>query len=146
MADLKQTFILKALADYNQSVIDTMRAVMRKRKVGITDEGYQSLAYKVFAAGNGAYSNLSFKEYLRFVDMGVGRGHPLGGLKGVSIALQASKQTGLSLVKDNGRKPKPIYSKVAYGKISYLQGKLLYGYTEETIAMLKQELEKQNPA
>jgi hypothetical protein len=141
MADLKQTFILRALADYNQSVIDTMEVQMRKLKVQATGEGLKSLAYKVVQSGGGAYSNLSFKEYLRFVDMGVGRGHPLGGLASVKVALQASRKEGLAFVKDKTFKPKKIYAKIAYGKLSHLTGKLLYGYTEEAIALLKAELE-----
>ena len=39
------------------------------------------------------------------------------------------------------RKPKKIYSKIAYGKLNFLQGQLLYGYTEETIATLKNEMQ-----
>lgn len=79
------------------------------------------------------------------VDMGAGKGHPLGGLSAVGVELQASKTKGLALVKDKGRKPKKIYAKIAYGKLSYLQGKLLHGFTEEAIAELKAELEgKQN--
>jgi hypothetical protein len=43
-------------------------------------------------------------------------------------------------VKDKGRKPKKFYSKLVYGKLTWLQNKLLYGYTEETIAMLKKNI------
>lgn len=138
---LKTTFILKALAEYNESVIQTMRAQMRKLKVGVTDDGYNSFAYRVIQSGDGAYSELTFKEYLRMVDMGAGKGHPLGGLSAVTVELQASKTRGLSLVKDKVRQPKKIYAKIAYGKLSYLQGKLLNGFTEEAIAALKSEFE-----
>ena len=88
-----------------------------------------------------AVANLSFREYLRYVDMGVGKGHPLGGLATMKVTLQASRREGLSLVKDTVRRPKKIYSKAAYGKLTYLQNKLLHGYTEETIAMLKKEMQ-----
>jgi hypothetical protein len=144
MPDLKQTFIIRCLTEYNESVIELQRAQMRKLKIGKTDEGYNSFAYKVLQSGEGAYSQLSFKEYLRMVDMGAGRGHPLGGLKAVGVELQASRTKGLAFISDKTRKPKKIYSKIAYGKLSHLMGKLLYGYTEETIAMLKSELEN-NP-
>jgi hypothetical protein len=145
MADLKQSFILKCLHDYNESVIATARATMRNLKVNDTGEGYNSFAYKVFQSGNeGAYSNLSFKEYLRFVDMGVGRGHPLGSLEAVGVELKASKQKGLKYVKDKTFKPKKIYAKIAYGKLPHLTGKLLYGFTDEAIKELKAELESNN--
>lgn len=143
MSDLKQTFITKCLAEYNQDVIAAMKAHAKRNNIGVTHEAVQSLAYKTFQQGQGAYSNLSFLEYLRMVDMGAGRGHPLGGLKGVTVELQSRRQKGLALVKDNIRKPAKIYSKIAYGKLNHLYGKLMHGYTEETITMLKAELQNQ---
>lgn len=103
-----------------------------------------SVSYKILQNGGGALGQLSFNDYLRFVDMGVGRGHPLGGLKATTVALQASKKEGLALVKDNIRKPKKIYAKPAYSQLGHLYGKLLYGYTQETIDALKAELEAGN--
>ncbi|HRH60715.1 MAG TPA: hypothetical protein PL045_09110, partial [Chitinophagaceae bacterium] len=84
---------------------------------------------------------LSFKEYGRFLDMGTGRGNPLGGLKSTRIALQAQNKEGLAQIKKQ-RKRKIIYSRLAYGKLNWLIGKLLYGYTDETIAMIKQQLQQ----
>jgi hypothetical protein len=141
--ELKTAFILQALNQYNQKAIAQMRDAMHRAHVGVSEEGYNSLAYKAFQRGEGAYSNLSFNEYLRFVDMGAGRGHPLGGLASVAVALQASKKQGLSQVKDKVRKPKKIYSKIVYGNLGYLYGKLLYGYTQETIDALN-ELQQNN--
>lgn len=143
--NLKQNFILKCLNEFNQSAIAAARAAMVKQKVNATGEGYQSFAYKVFQSGNnGAYSNLSFNEYLRMVDMGVGRGHPLGSLASVGVELQASKKRGLAYVKDKTFKPKKIYAKIIYGKLPHLTGKLLYGFTDEAIAELKKELQTPN--
>jgi hypothetical protein len=139
--DLKLTFMHKCLRDYNEEVMRLMALTMDRKNVGITDEGKRSLAYQALQEGSGAHSTLSFKEYLRFVDMGVGRGHPLGGLKSMSIALKASNKKGKAFVKDNTIKPRKIYAKVAYGKLNYLYNKLLYGFTEETIAIMKQEIQ-----
>lgn len=141
MPDIKQTFIQRALQQYLQEVEELMDRSFTKNKVGVTGEGAASIAHKALQSGGGALGQLSFKEYLRFVDMGAGRGHPLGGLKATEVSLLASNKTGLALVKDKTRKPKKIYAKVAYGKLGSLYGKLLYGYTEEAIAMLKAELE-----
>lgn len=142
--ELKTAFILQSLNRFNTEAIELMRNAMKRSGVGVSNEGYDSLAYKTFQSGQGAYSNLSFKEYLRFVDMGAGRGHPLGGLTSVTVALQASKKKGLAQVADRIRKPKKIYAKIVYGRLPYLHGRLLYGYTEEAIALLKNEL--QNPS
>ena len=138
--DLKMTFIQKCLTQYMEEVIDTMRVVMKRRGVEVTGDAYNSLAHKERQAGAGASADLIFKEYLRMVDMGVGRGYKLGGLKAMRVALAAQRKEGNVLVKKS-RKPKKIYSPIAYGKLTWLQNRLLYGYTEETIAMLKKELE-----
>jgi hypothetical protein len=141
--DLKLTFIQKCLAEYMQSVVQAIPIAAKRAGVGVTDAGIKSLSYEAFQLGAGGSANLSFHEYLRFVDMGAGRGHPLGGLRTMAVTLQASNRTGLVQVKDKMRKPKKIYSRIAYGKLNWFENKLLHGYTEETIRTLK--LEMQNP-
>lgn len=138
--DLKLTFQQQVLAQYNQECIDAMQIMMRRMKIGKTDEGYNSFSYEALMQGASSTSTLSFREYLRMVDMGVGRAHPLGGLTTMKVTLQAQRKEGLALVKDKGRKPKKFYSKIVYGKLTWLQNKLLYGYTEETVAMLKNNM------
>ena len=117
-------------------VIRAMGVAMQRSKVGKTGAAASSFSYNV----SDFSSTLSFDEALRFVDMGVGFKHPLGGLTKTRVALQASRQNGDVFVKDSMRKPKKIYAKVAYGNLNWLEGKILYGFTEETIAMLKEEL------
>jgi hypothetical protein len=138
--DLKLTFINQCLREYMSSVVDTMRVMFAHYKIGISDEALKSLAFEQVERT----ANLRFKEYLRFVDMGVGRGHPLGGLKAVKVALQASNTVGDILIKDRVRKPKKVYSKTAYGKLTWLENKLLHGFTEEAIAVLKKNIETAN--
>lgn len=142
---MKQAFIAKALNTFNTRVITAMQIVAKRKGIGVTGEGLQSLAYQVAAQGEGAVSKLSFKEYLRMVDMGAGRGHPLGGLKSTLVTLQASNKSGFAQTKDNTRKKKTfLYSKITYGNLTGLQNELLYGFTEEAIHLLKQELQQQN--
>jgi hypothetical protein len=139
--DLKLTFQQQVLTQYNQDCIAAMQAMMRRMKIGKTEEGYNSFAYEAMMQGASSTSKLSFREYLRMVDMGVGRAHPLGGLTTMKVTLQAQRKEGLAFVKDKTRKPKKFYSKIVYGKLTWLQNKLLYGYTEETIDMLKANLQ-----
>lgn len=144
MSDLKTTFVIRTLAQYMQDVQETMKQVASRMNVGVTGEAVKSLAYKTMQQGDGVIGDLSFENVLRFVDMGVGRAHPLGGLKAMKVSLISQNKSGLILVKDKTRKAKKLYSKVAYGKLTWLQNNLLYGYTEETIAELKQQLEDEN--
>jgi hypothetical protein len=137
---LKLSFINKALVEFNERTIAQMRADAARQKISVTGDGLKSLAYKVYEQTSGGSSTLSFHEYLRMVDMGAGRGHPLGGLRSTLVSLQSQNKVGFAQVKDNVRKPKKFYSKKAYGNLSGLYNRLLYGYTEEVIAQLKQEL------
>lgn len=132
------------MVEYLDRVEAGMKAAAARMKVSKTGEGVASIDSSTRGNGAGVTGELSFKEYLRFVDMGVGRGHPLGGLKATKVALQASNRVGTALKKDNTYKPKKLYSKTAYGNLNYLYNKLLYGYTEETIAMLKKEIAEKN--
>ena len=139
MIDLKTTFIQRNLAAYMEQVQEAMKRAADRAGVGVTGDGINSISYEALQQGAGGAAKLSFYEYLRFVDMGVGRGHPLGGLQSMKVTLAASRKVGYMQVKDRVRKPKKIYSKTAYGKLGWLYGKLLYGYTEETVAALKAE-------
>lgn len=140
--DLKQTFIVQCLTEYMESSKAAMIAAAARMKVHVTGEGIKSIAYTAMQLQAGGTASLTFKEYLRMVDMGAGRGHPLGGLTTVRKTLQASRRQGLAQVKDKVRKPKKMYSKIVYSNLSHLQGRLLYGYTEETIAMLKNQMQQ----
>lgn len=142
--DLKTSFIHKSLAEYMQAVKQGMIRSAGRQKVGVTNESIATIAYAAATQGATTSASLSFADALRYVDMGVGRGHPLGGLQAVRQTLQASTRVGVVLKKDNTRKPKKIYSKVAYGNLTWLENKLLYGFTEETIAQMKKELEQKN--
>ncbi len=142
MADLKSTFLSRRLNEYNREVIELMRRTMISKKVGVTGEGERSLAYTALVNGTSGTTKLSFKEYLRFVDMGAGRGHPLGGLRSVRVELASRNGGGNAFRKDNTFKAKKIYSKIVYGKLPALHNQLLYGFTEETIAALKAELQQ----
>ena len=129
-----------ALAEYNERVINGIKIMAARLGIGVTNDAINSLAYQTIINNSGsAISQLSFAEYLRFVDMGVGRGHPLGGLKSMSITL-ANKRKGYAQTKDNTRKPKKVYSKVASGNLTWLENKLMYGYTEATIEGIKEQI------
>ncbi len=135
--DLKLTFINQCLSQYMQESIVVIRAAAKKMKVGITDEGIKSLAYEALERS----ASLKFKEYLRMVDMGAGRAHPLGGIRAMRVALQHKHAVGNAFQKDKMRKPKKFYSKTVYGRLSWLEGKLMYGFTEEAIANIKNNIQ-----
>lgn len=125
--DVKLTFIARCVRDYVDEVVVAMERSIRRNNVVSTGALRDSLAN----AANENVGKLIFKEYGRFVDMGVGRGKPLS-----AIAAQP-----ISSVQRKLRKRKKIYSPIAYGKLNGLMGDLMYGLTEETIATIKNELQ-----
>lgn len=145
MSNLKRTFIQRSLEQYMNDVEGTIKLIMYRAGIVDTGTAVRSFAYKVVQQGaEGGVANLSFDQAVRFIDMGVGRAHPLGSLRGMKTTLLSQNKTGTVLKKNTVRKPKKIYSKIAYGKLTVLQNQLLYGYTEEVIAELKKEMEAAN--
>ncbi len=143
MRDLKQNFTLRALEEYNDEVINEMQMLMAKKRVGKSGASENSFKSNQKENSTGGTSELIFNESLRYVDMGAGKGNPIGGLKAMSVSLQSSRKTGLAQITNKTRRPKKIYAKVIFGRLTTLQNRLLYGYTEKTIAILKEELENQ---
>ncbi|MBN8833739.1 MAG: hypothetical protein BGO53_09010 [Sphingobacteriales bacterium 39-19] len=141
MSDLKKAFILQSVEEYLRLVAEALPVSLRKKKIGITDELIRSIRTQASQQGEGAVGKLFFNESGRFVDMGVGRAHPLGGVKAVTVKLLSQKKEGIALMKASGRKPKKWYSPVVYAKLNYLENRLLHGFTEEA----KKELEKMKP-
>lgn len=139
--DLKLTFIEKVLQDYLTDVQAGMAILIRRNKSIKSQQLLNSLDDIISGTAGTQTGELIFKEYGRMIDMGVGRGHPLGGVKATRIALQASNGGGTVLDgKKSTRKRKIIYSRIAYGKLNHLENQLLYGFTQETIELLKKEM------
>jgi len=121
----------KALMDYFPDVIQKMGAAIERNDAVDTERLKKSLAYSIQTLGNSSVQGeLSFDQVGRFLDMGVNKHNPLGGVKEIGTALQAK----------SGMKPRKIYASIVYGNLNGLMGDLLYGFSEETIQTLKKEL------
>ncbi|MFC4261906.1 hypothetical protein ACFOWM_03385 [Ferruginibacter yonginensis] len=136
--DLKQTFILKCVQEYVADCANYIQRAIIRTKSQDTGALLNSVIDRARSSGSSATGELLFKEYGRFLDMGVARGHPLGGLKSTTVNLKSRNQSGKVFVKDNTIKRKKIYSGIVYGKLNYLYSKLSYGFSEAVIASLKQ--------
>lgn len=132
---IKLAFIASALNRYGDMVKKEMARRIVKAKAVDSADLLHSLSHRVSGAGD--YStegtfHLLFNEYGRFLDMGVTKGHPLGGIKATQKILKNGRQKNL--------KPRKIYSPVVYGKLNWLMGELAYGFTEEAIEQIKNNL------
>ncbi len=134
MQELKLQFIQEALRDYMTEVISAMRKRIDKFDAKDSLRLLHSISYDVYQQYAEGEGKLSFAEWGRFIDMGVGKSHPLAGIEEMAGFMGAYSK------KDKIRKPKKIYSPVVYGKLNGLIGDLAFGFTEETIHRLKAAL------
>lgn len=133
LEEIKLKFIAEALQTYMQEVMEAMQSSMQQKHTLDTHTLYNSLkqrTYQQYAQGN---ANLSFAEWGRFLDMGVSKGHPLGGIKATAQKLRKNDTPS--------RKPRKIYSPIVYGHLNGLINQIAYGFTEETISRIKNNIE-----
>lgn len=130
--DLKLSFIQKALKDYMTDVSQAMKQIIVRKNARDTDTLLNSLKFKTYQESAQGNADLSFAEWGRMLDMGVGKEHPLSGIAGTRNALNETRKKS-----ERTRKPLKIYSPIVYGKLNGLIGDLAYGFTEETIQSLK---------
>ena len=134
MADdsVKFQFIQDALKQYGDDVRDAMMREINRLNVKDTEALLNSIYYKLVSADEYAQGeiHLIFREYGRFVDMGVGKGRSL---KNTQINRRNKYVT---------RKAKKIYSPVAYGLLNKLIGTLQYGLTDEVINSIKSQIQQ----
>ena len=131
LREIKLLFIASALKDYMQRNKRGMEREIIRRNVRNTDELLKSIQFRTFQESAEGNATLSFALQGRFVDMGVGKGHPLGGGPNSTIA---------ALSRAKGRKPQKVYSPIVYGNLNGLINDQLYGFTEETVKNIKQNL------
>lgn len=139
---IKITFIQRAVQRYAEDVIRAMDNKMQRMKVMDTSALRESLDSIVSGNESGnVIGKLLFLQYGRFIDMGVGRGNPIGGnVQELQNRILSSE--GRDRFKNKGpRKPRKIYSPIAYGKLNGLIEDIAYGFTQETINTIKKELE-----
>lgn len=103
-------------------------------KIGVTDELLKSLSFEVLeSAGlNDGQYKLSFLEYGRFLDMGVGS-LSKETISGNREAFKKASDTKI-------RRPKKWYGKTAYGGLNRLINSLVNGYQEEIVQTVKSQL------
>ena len=91
---------------------------------------------KTTVSGNAL--RLNFNEYGRFVDMGVGKGVPLGS-KGSDNFTKYRRVDGK--LKFYGRKPRTWYSKTAYSMLGNLKGSIYRNLSDAIKSDIKNQIE-----
>lgn len=96
---------------------------LKEKKVEDTRLLRQTLRSRLVREGRMLRGELIFLDRGRFVDMGVGRGQKIGQLSKREKSLRA-------------RKPKPWYSRAAYGRLNTLAGALGIEFSEQVMRSL----------
>ncbi len=117
-------------------VIDRFHEAMDKYNIGRLDGNlWKSFTYHLQQNGGNVEAVVfKFHQYGRFVDMGVGRGVPIGS-RGSSNFEKYRKNNGQ--LHRYGRKPKPWYSKTKTREIAILRTILIQDYGINTLADLE---------
>ncbi len=119
----------QATSDYIQRVEKEMNSAILTK----TNKQSGTLSSSVSGSFSPQQAVLKFADYGRFLDMGVSKGHPLGGQKTLANNLKSKSK--------NIRRRK-IYSTIAYGNLNGLIGDLAYGFTDEAVELIKAQLKQ----
>lgn len=126
--------LFEVLAEWGRRTDLVLRAEIGKLGIGVTEELLASVRYRVFQEAAGAGYDLSFLDYGRFVDMGVGRGH------GMDAKIERQK-TNAALIRSQRkkeRKPKKWYSRAFYGRLNTLNGVVSGAMVERAVKAVQQ--------
>jgi hypothetical protein len=138
--EYKLPFMLQVTKEYFARVESQMnRAIIKTKSIetGQLKDSVDSTTTQQSAKVSGS---LLFAPQGRFLDMGVGRGHGRSSriqhLQNAIIGSGGTKRTA-----PKTRKARAVYAKIAYGNLNGLMGDLLYGFTEETINTIKNNIQ-----
>lgn len=112
------------------------------QKIESLDIGYNMLledSFKLQVIGSGmdaSQIHAMFHYYGKFVDMGVGRGVPMGAVKDLSIERRL-----IGTTESNRRKPKKWYSPVYYTEVEKLKHILAEKYARRAIVTIVENIE-----
>jgi hypothetical protein len=139
MAEIQQINMDQAVSAWANVAIERFKEALKKE--GIEEYSHEllnSLAAELARSGGDIEQVIfKFKGYGRFVDMGVGRGVPIGG-RGTDAFKKKRNNDGK--LKAYGRIKKPWYSKTKTREVSILRQILVTQYGVRTLAELENGL------
>lgn len=142
MAEEKVTTMFEVVDQWAASNVQALKTQILKRGIYVTGWLRTSLAYNIVTAsdGNVEKAQIMFAMYGRFVDMGVGRGMPIGSRQklGASIYERARNMKG-QLHKYN-RKPKKWYSRPMAGGVHSLREILAFHFGTAAVSTVEEGL------
>ncbi len=132
------------ISEWLTIAVERFQESLKKNKVGVTQKLFESFLTNVIKSSNGNVSRIEieFLFYGRYVDMGVGRGFPIGGRRNFKD-FDKFRDKGGRLLRAN-RKPKKWYSKTKAFEIGKLTSILAEQYGLNTAKAVESALESLN--
>lgn len=110
-------------------LIEKFQTAMDKEMIVSNDVGYNSFKKALFYSGGDISTvQVSFNKYLRFVDMGVGKGMPVGSRRALGDSKYLSKRERNGQLKKMSRRAKPWYGKTKASQTFKLRELLIRDY------------------
>lgn len=140
IANLHQKINLRGfLNGYLDIMIEKFQDEMDKQMIVGNDVGYNSFKKALFySGGDVSTASINFIKYLRMVDMGVGKGMPIGSRRALGDSKYLSKRERNGQLKKMSRRAKPWYGKTKASQTFKLRELLIREYS----LPLLQEIEK----
>lgn len=131
------------VADWLKIAIERFQESIKQKKIGVTNKLFDSFLSNIISNSGGNVSKLEiqFLFYGRYVDIGVGKGMPVGGRRNIDFS---KYRTADGRLKSQPRKAKKWYSKTKAYEVGKLTSILAENYGLQTAKAVESTLSNQN--
>ncbi len=132
------------ITEWLSIAVDRFQKSIKGNKIGVTQKLFNSFVTNIFQNSGGSISKveIAFLFYGRYIDMGVGKGFPIGGRRTYKDFAEFRHNDG-KLKKDPFRKPKKWYSKTKAYEVGQLTDILAKQYGLHTAKAVESALDNQ---
>ena len=122
--------------------VNRFQNALKSNKIGVSQRLFQSFVSNIFQNSGGSISKveIAFLFYGRYIDMGVGKGFPIGGRRSFKDFDRFRFSDG-KLKSNPGRKPKKWYSKTKAYEVGQLTRILAEQYGIHTARAIETALD-----
>jgi len=140
MAEQEQTPELLQLIDkWLDIVVDQLHNALDEYDIGKLDgDLWKSITGSIVSSGGSVQEVIvKFMQYGRFVDMGVGKGMPIGSQRKLGKKQYSKNRNGSGQLLSHNRKSKPWYSKTKYREIARLRELMADSLSDQAFSVIE---------
>ncbi|HMT28923.1 MAG TPA: hypothetical protein PKD91_06570 [Bacteroidia bacterium] len=131
----------EVITEWLAIAVERFQQSIKEKKIGVTKSLFNSFITNILSSSGGNISRveIQFLFYGRYIDMGVGRGFPIGGRRTNKDFDRFRSKDGR--LKQMGRKPKKWYSKTRAYEVGQLTRLLAEQYGMQTAKSVETALD-----